>query len=481
MTATPATVRQLLEVLERDREDSTAGLLLVDRYLQGDHDKPYLPDNIDDEYRLLADRCVANWMPLLVSAPAQACYVDGFRPGTEAATPALTRTPQWDHWQRSRMDARQAAIYRGALGYGHSFTVTELDPKTGRSRTRGLSPLRTAALYEDPAFDDAPVAALTVTRWPRPSGDGSGRGRATLWDEGWRYEVSWAHGDFESISLGQGVAHGASECPVTRFAAHVDLDGRTTGVVAPLKPVQDRINQTLFDLLVAQTYSSIKVRYVTGMAPPLLRDDEGELILDANGNPKPIPMNHNARRFLFAEDPDVKFGTLDESPLGGFIEAIDLSIRHLSAISQTPPHHLLGQIANLSAEALQAAETSFSRMVDEFRKGFGESWERVFRLAMEIDGESGADDYHGEVIWRDMEARSMSQIADALGKLREQLAIPARGLWARVPGVTQNEIDTWQDMAEEDDAQMRLASSLERATAAPFVDEPEPGPEPAVA
>src|SRR5690606_34025405 len=164
--------------------------------------------------------------------------------------------------------------------------------------------------------------------------------------------------------------------------------------------------------------------------------------LDAAGNPIPAPINHNARRFLFAEDSDVQFGSLPGGPLSPLIDSIDMSIRHLAAVSQTPPHHLLGQIANLSAEALQAAETALSRKISEFRAAFGESWERVFRLAGELDGQSGAaDDYMGEVLWRDMESRSLSQAADALGKLGEQLGIPKRGLWKRVPGVTQTELE----------------------------------------
>jgi hypothetical protein len=423
-----------------------------------------MPASADDEYRLLARRSVSNWMPLLVSAPAQALYVDGFRPGGAGESPlsAESATPEWRHWQRSRLDSRQAAIYRGALVFGHSFTVTEKG-RTGHVRTKGLSATRTAALFEDPANDDVPFAALTVTAWPK----GEDIGKARLWDGRREYPVTFKSlSDRKSVRVGAGKLHGASECPVTRFAAAVDLEGRTVGVIEPMIALQNRINQTVFDLLVAQTYASVKVRTVTGMAPPVQRDPEtGEPVLDEQGNPIPLPINHNAKRFLFAEDPDVRFSSLDETPLSGFIESLDMSIRHLSAISQTPPHHLLGQIANLSAEALLAAETALSRKIAELRTAFGESWERVFRLAAELMGDAAsADDFHGEVRWRDMESRSLAQAADALGKLREQLGIPARGLWRRVPGVTQDEIEDWEEKAEEDDAVAQLASSIRRAT-----------------
>ncbi|MFC4089347.1 phage portal protein [Micromonospora sp. GCM10011541] len=449
--------KQLLAILEKDADR----LKRIDDYVQGKHDDPYMPENSDSEYKMLAKRAISNWMPLLVKTPTQALYVDAFRrPGEDNTN---DESAGWKHWNRSRMSARQIPVHRGAVTYGHSFTVTE---KTKRGvRTRGLSALRTAALFEDPANDDTPYAALTVARKPASETPG----KATLWDGTYEYEVSFkSYTDEKGIQVGAGKRHGASECPVTRFVAYVDLEGRTVGVVEPMIPLQNRINQTVFDLLLTQTYASTKVRWVTGMAPPLERDPEtGEPILDASGNPKPLPINHNAKRFLFAEDENVKFGSLDETSLGGFIDSIDMSIRHLSAISQTPPHHLLGQIANLSAEALLAAETALSRMVDEFRTSFGESWERVDRLATELEGELDAaslDDYEVEVIWRDMEMKSLAQSADGLGKLAESLGIPKRGLWPRVPDVTKSELDEWGRLHEEENADLALSQALRRSS-----------------
>ncbi|WP_394615891.1 phage portal protein [Lentzea sp. JNUCC 0626] len=461
-TSPASLAKQLLQILYRDE----ARLARIDDYLHGHHDDPYMPAQADDEYRLIAKRSVSNWMPLLVGTPAQALYVDGFRRGRRGAgahRATSTALPEWDHWQTSRLDARQSAIHRGALTYGHSFALTE--KVKGKVVTKGLSALKTAALYEDPANDDVPFAALTVVRWP----NGDTPGTARLFDHRNEYRVRFRSlSDTAGITVQNGRRHGASECPVTRFAASVDLEGRTVGVIEPMIALQNRINQTVFDLLIAQTYASFKVRFATGMAPPIERDAEGEPVLDESGNPKPLPINANAKRFLFAEDPDVKFGSLDETPLSGFIDSIDMSIRHLAAISQTPPHHLLGQIANLSAEALTAAETALSRMIEEFRHSFGEAWERVFRLAAELAGDmSSAQDFHGEVLWRDMESRSLAQSADALGKLAEALEIPKRGLWRRVPDVTQNEIDSWEQMREDDDAELQLAQSIRRATPDP--------------
>jgi hypothetical protein len=452
---------QLLAILDKD----LPLLRKIDDYYHGRHADPYMPENSDAEYKLLASRAVSNWMQLLVGTPAQALYVDGFRPSTGSGSGV--DSPEWKHWQSSRMDARQTAIHRGALTYGHSFTVTER--KGEKVLTRGLSAMRTAAVYEDPANDITPAAALTVTKNPVPEKGSTPAqpGTALLWDGLRVYNVAFkSRTDADNVRVDKGKLHGASECPVTRFAAAVDLEGRTVGVVAPMIQVQDRINQTIFDLLVAQTYSSFKVRWVTGMAPPIKRDPEtGDPELDDDGNPIPLPVDISSKRLLMAEDADTKFGTLDETPLSGYIESIDMSIRHLSAISQTPPHHLLGQIANLSADALIAAETSLARKNAEFRVGFGESWERVFRLAGELIGNAAsAADEAGEVIWRDMESRSMAQSADALGKMRTQLGVPAEATWGMIPGVTPTKLEEWRRLREEENADMQLAEALTRAT-----------------
>lgn len=475
-----------LQTLRKDRDDR---LLAIDRYEQGQQDLPFMPDNADAEYRLLAKRAVTNVIPFLISTPAQMMYGDSFRRGRTSDSLAdhaviAARTfavqPEWDHWQKSGLDKRQSAVYRGALKFGHSFVLTEDTDKKG-ILSKGLSALSTVALYEDPANDEDPYVALSVKRWPK----GDEVGLARMWDDTYLYWVTFKSlEDLDSVTCAGGKKHGATVCPVTRFTAAVDLEGRTCGVVEPMFVLQDRINQTVFDLLIVQSFASFKVRTIAGMAPPVKMgayDEAGVLITDPAGRPddvyewrplinpdtgRPImdEVNLNAKRLFFAEDHETRFSTLDETPLDGFISAIDTAFRHMSSLSQTPPHFVLGEIANLSAEALTVAETALARKVDEFKTSFGESWERVFRVAAEIGELDGASDLAGELVWRDVGQRSLAQSADALGKLAESLGIPKRGLWSRVPNVTANELATWEDLREEDDPAAALASSKRGAS-----------------
>ena len=465
--ATPTSrAKKLLKILLVDDRDR---LERIDLYKHGVFDGPYRPDNATAEYDLLAERANStNLCAVPVRAVTQSLYVDGFRPGRDAEGKIDNKiTPEWKHWQQSRMDAGQVRVHDGACTFGHSFTVTEEDARTKRVVTKGLSARNTAALYLDPAFDEDPTAALTITEWPGLDEDSVGTAR--MWDDTYEYAVTFK--DSERVSVKRLKRHGNSSCPVTRFAVFVDLEGRTLGLVEPVMGLQDRVNQTVFDLLVAQTYGSFKVRWATGMAPPLKMrlvnegTDDEELVpeLDADGKPIPLPVKLSPGDFMYAEDESTKFGVLDGTALDGYINSVEMSFSHFSAVTDISPVHLLGKIANLSAEALQAADIKFTRMVRVIQQSFGESWERTFRLAAELMGEEAAyEDYAGEVIWADMEARSLAADADALGKLRQNVDAPIEGLWEMLPGMTQNKLRRWRELKDAEPEET-LAKTLQPA------------------
>src|SRR5699024_1085837 len=118
---------------------------------------------------------------------------------------------------------------------------------------------------------------------------------------------------------------------------------------------------------------------------------------------------------LVAEDPDTKFGTLDETPLDGFVRAYESDIEALAATSQTPSHNLTGKMVNLSAEALAAARAPLSQKVFERQVSFGQSHVQALQLAAALEGDVvSAQDVSARVTWQDMEIRSLSQAVDAL-------------------------------------------------------------------
>lgn len=473
-------VVEALSVLSRDFDGR---LGRVDAYLRGEFDDPYSPEGMSGETRSMMRRAKQNWCEIPVNAAVQALAVDGFRPGVAAFSGGealrLAELPEWEMWQRSNLDAKQSVVHRAAIAYGQGFVLSELGAD-GMPYARVLSALRTVMLFEDALSDDNAVLAVSVIRYPRSVSGGRERpGLAIAWDRFCRYEVSWGVAG-GSLVVSAGVPHGGrGHCPVTRFVSQMDDEGRVVGSVEPLIRWQDTFNQMLFNLLVTQSKDAHRILWATGMQPAPVLDENGAPVVDASGNQKFHEVKAGPGDFLVNTDGDGKFGYIPGGEQAGYIAAMDMLVKDFSALSQTPPNFLLGQMANLSADALNAAEKSFSRKLDLYRRQFGESWERVLRVGMIVAGEPERDHWeHNEVVWSDMEAATLSQTADALSKLRE-IGVPARGLWRMVPGVSPAQLDEWGEAADAESQSAEMMRSIGEfqsvaAGSDPFVGEDEP-------
>lgn len=406
------------------RDAERKSLNKIHDYVRGKQPNVSVPKGSPAEVRALARIARVNVLQIVVNSLTQALFVDGYRAPRDADD-----APAWDIWQANALDAGQIGVHRAALTYGTAYTsVLPGDPVPV---IRGYSPRNMTTLYDvdDPYW---PVWALRSDR------DKTVR----LYDESSVYLIREGKGlEFAGVQ-----EHGLGHVPVVRFLNVQDLDEDNDGEVEPLIDLQDQIDLTTFSLLVGQHYGAFKMRWAIGWTA-----ESEEALLKANA----------ARLLTFADHPDdVKVGEFDQTNLDGYLESRESSLRHAATLSQTPVHELLGQLVNLSAEALVAAESGQRRKIVERQVSFGEAWEQTLALAAEINGGSAADD--AEVRWRDTESRALSATVDALGKMVSTLGIPARELWQRIPNTSQQDIERWTKAAEEQDPDQMLAGLLNR-------------------
>ena len=436
-----STARRLLEL----RDGEQGRLDRIQRYMCGEHDSVYVPKGARAEYRWLIERARVNILPLVVTVVAQNMYVDGYRPAgsDENAEP-------WAVWQANRMDARQHGIHRSVLTYGAAYALVM--PGKPVPVITPFSPRRLTALYADPVNDEWPVLAVE----DRLENTAKGQRRVVrVYDDQARYTLA-GKPDGSQLEADGGnwvMEHRLGVCPVVRYINTEDLDGDgVVGEVEPLIEVQDQLNMTTFNLLMAQQYAAFRQRWVTGMAPPL----------DNAGNPVE-PFRSRVDGLFVAEDADTKFGEFGQTDLKGYLDSRESTVRNIATISQVPPYHLLGQMVNLSAEALAAARDGLDRKTDERESLCGEGHEQTLRLCALASGDKTAwEDMAAQVVWRDTSARSLAQTVDALGKLVTMLGVPPQELWERVPGVTQTDVERWKSAAEQGDAMGRLNGIIEK-------------------
>jgi hypothetical protein len=274
--------------------------------------------------------------------------------------------------------------------------------------------------------------------------------------------------DGKFVVKGKPFAHKLGKCPVVRYTCFLDDEGRTRGVVRPAIPLQDRLNQATFSTNVTADFGAFKVRWAAGLMPSFRKDADGNLLLDANDEPIPEPIEVSQAALLLSDDPATKFGQLDETPLDGYIRQEEQAARNFTTLSQFPPLASIANLANLSAEAWSAAEAQFIRWIDSLHISLGESHEELMRLGALASGDAkGADSYGGEVRWRDMSTRTIAVMMDALGKAAQMLDVPRKGLWPLIPGVTNGMLDDWDELHEQQiEDQMAMDVELAQATAA---------------
>jgi hypothetical protein len=447
---------------------------VIHAYLRNKVCDIYVPKEANAEYKLLVDQARFNVMPLVVTAVAQNLFVDGYRPtGENGRAPSRDNSPIWDAvWQPNQMDARQGAIYRAAIKYGYSYAVVV--PGKPVPVITPYSPRRLTAVYDDPVNDEWPTYAMVCHRRPMKQEEASTGSdpladpqvahgvKLTIYDAEHRYQVIKTA---EGWNLdGEAERHGLGVVPVVRFLDEVedddddDDDVVSRGKVEPLLPAQRQLNQTTFGLLMAQQYAAFKQRWATGMA----------IEKDETGNPRQ-PWNSRVNGVWQNESPDGRFGEFSETDLGGYLNSRDKTLLYIASMAQIPPHNLLigAGISNISADALAALESGHRQDIDAHQTSFGESIEQLLRLAGramgDADGRAAWEDTSAQVVWRDTTPRSLAQIADALGKLATQLAIPVQALWERIPGVTDQDIARWQDMASEADLMDELKTVVNQA------------------
>ena len=411
----------------------------IRRYWKGKQPLPLvIPRSAPREVREMARTSKVNVLGIVVESLTQSLFVEGLRLPRQEANLA-----PWGAWQANRMDARQSQVHRPALAYGTAYNVVTPGDRAPVVRCR--SPRNLLAMYgEDP---DWPLWGFE--RW--------GNGTFRMYDDEAVYYVGRSErSEFDVFDIRE---HRMGVTPVVRFVDAYDDDADddieeladecALGQVAPLMELQDQINLCSFGLQIAAHYGAFKQSYILGW----IADTEEKQMKAAA-----------SQLWTFKDHPDdMQIGELSETNLDGYIKSRESLVRYAATLSQTPVHELIGEMVNLSAEALAAAEAGRDRKVEERKTNFGESHEQTFWLIGQRMGVTIPD--NAEVIWRDTSARSFAATVDALGKLAAMLGIPPQELWERVPGATQQDVERWRTASQSSDAFRGLADLLERQAA----------------
>lgn len=164
--------------------------------------------------------------------------------------------------------------------------------------------------------------------------------------------------------------------PIFHFANNADIGMPGRSEFETAIPIQDGLNKSLLDMLVAMEFSAFRQRWVAGI----------EVEYDAEG--KAIePFKAGPDRLWVAKDVNSKFGDFESAPLDQFLMVKDSFRIDIASVTGTPLHYLMPHMRGQpSGETLRRSETRFIAKVRDRQAAFGQVWADLMEFALAIEG-----------------------------------------------------------------------------------------------
>lgn len=457
-----AQAREMADRLTEELNRRTPEAERLGGYYGGDHPLKFASEEFAKFFAARYKGFSDNWTQVVADSPVERLTVNGFQPyGAQKADAEL-----WRVWMTSGLDADSQLAFLDAGVASRSFALVWGDPGdeetpvvTFEDATQAIVAYRAGSRRER-------VAALK--RWQ----DGDEE-YCTLYlpDEVWKlkratYQASqkarkalplaavdkmvreWVPREIKEEP--NPLPNPMGVVPMVELQNRPRLADDPISDIAGVASMQDAIN-----LLWALTFNSADFASLPGRVVlnaempkmPILNED-GEVVGE-----KAIPLEKfSLDRVMWIEDENASIANWPAADLKPFMDVIEVAVGHVAAQTRTPAHYLIGKMANLSGDALIAAEAGLVKRSEEKQLWYGLGLREVFRLIALARGDDATARAAsaGKVLWADPESRNIAQLTDSLLKLKS-IGFPFAFL-ARKYGLTPTEVADLVALREEEAA-----------------------------
>jgi len=354
---------------------------LMEDYYEGKHRLVFATEKFRNAFGDLFREFADNMCDDVVDEPVNRLTWQGWT----AKTPAIAQAAI-EKWEACRGDARAGSVHRDAWGKGDGFLLVWPD-SNGVSRMYPQRPEQMAVKYDDDCPDMLTVAAK-------------------VWRDGKRFRLNLYYVDrlerfttrgttntgglpaaknfvpYTEIrpdgTIQEAVEFHDWGMPVWHFPAdEVSRYGRS--VLADVVPLQDALNKTVADMLVAMEFHALPQRWATGV----------QVEKDTQGN-EVSPFKTGGERVWWTASEKSTFGQFAQADLVGFLDVQD-GFRLEIARKGFLPAYMVNVRGTHSGSApsgisLLIAEGRLVKRVKDAQRDWGPDWQGAMAQMLKMDG-----------------------------------------------------------------------------------------------
>jgi hypothetical protein len=379
-------------------------------YYDGNHELQFATEKFKNVFGQLFRAFALNLCPAVCDSVRDKLTLTGF--GVEKGGEGNIPNEAWKIWQNNRMGVRGRQIHREAVVNGDAYAIVWVDPM---KRTT-IYPNRAdscTVVYDD----ETPGKILWGAKawFTTPDAKGEKKARLNLFypDRIERYvskkkvtTLPAKAGEWDEYTEDGGQARITNPygvVPIFHFGNNADIGSFGKSELSNAIPIQDALNKSVLDMLVAMEFSAFRQRWATGI----------EIEYDEEGKPVP-PFVSGSERLWTVENPETKFGDFEATDLEQFLKVKDGFRIDVACVTGTPLHYFLltGAAFPQSGISIEKLESRFINKINDRQESFGQVWEDLMSLALRIEGKGQNIRLFAE--WEDPAPLSEKEMLDNL-------------------------------------------------------------------
>jgi hypothetical protein len=418
-------------------------------YYEGNHELAFATEKFKTSFGQTLKSMRDNLCPIIVDAPADRLEVINFSGDREGTK---TDETSWELWQREQMELVSNDTHIEAIKAGSAYVIVWSDNEN-KARFY-LQDSRNCVIIEDEETGDPLFGAkqwLTTEERVRLNLYYADRIEKYITQKKPRSGMPLKAEHFVPLTRtnaeNETVENALTPNP---FGVIPMFEFRTDAILEDAIPIQDSLNKTFADRLVAQEFAAFRQRWATGLAPPT-----NEL----TGIPT-LPFKAGVDRLLFTDDAGVKFGEFQATDIEMFLKAADADRLEMARVSGTPLHFFsINTTDAISGKALKALEARFTKKCTRLSINFGVVWAKAMMLALAIEGSTAPGNLTAQ--WSAVEIRDEAEFIDNQIK-KQELGVPDDVLLEEY-GYTEEDIARFKKLREEQEPEVIVDPAVKLA------------------